>query len=61
MNFDKDHGDGWVLVRMSLHEPIMPINLESNSQGGVKILIEEIYNFLKAYDFLNLKAFEKYR
>ncbi|MCQ2773055.1 MAG: phosphomannomutase/phosphoglucomutase, partial [Bacilli bacterium] len=60
MNFDKEHGDGWVLVRMSLHEPIMPINLESNSQGGVAILIKEIYGFLSAYDFLNLKAFEKY-
>lgn len=60
INFDKDHGDGWVLVRMSLHEPIMPINAESNSEGGVKILVKEIYSFLKKYEFLNLEKFASY-
>ncbi len=58
INFDKDHGDGWVLVRMSLHEPILPINAESNRVGGLKILVREIYRFLKAYDFLNLEKFD---
>ncbi len=57
VNFDKDHGDGWVLLRMSLHEPIMPINAESNSEGGTKILVKEIYGFLKKYEFLNLEKF----
>ncbi len=60
MNFDKDHGDGWVLVRMSLHEPILPINAESNSKGGARVLVQEIYSFLKNYDCLNLAVFEKY-
>lgn len=60
VNFDKDHGDGWVLVRMSLHEPIMPINAESDSKGGVKKLIREIYDFLKQYEFLNLEKFKAY-
>ncbi len=60
MNFDKAHGDGWVLVRMSLHEPIMPVNCESNSEGGCRLLIGEIYSFLKNYPCLNLSAFDKY-
>jgi phosphomannomutase len=60
MNFDKAHGDGWVLVRMSLHEPILPINAESNQKGGCKLLVQEIYSFLKGYAFLNLKAFAPY-
>ncbi len=60
MNFDKGHGDGWVLVRMSLHEPILPINAESNSKGGARVLVQEIYSFLKNYDCLNLTVFEKY-
>jgi phosphomannomutase len=60
MNFDKAHGDGWVLVRMSLHEPILPVNAESNSKGGCKLLVREIYNFLKTYEFLNLKVFTPY-
>lgn len=59
VNFDKYHGDGWILIRMSLHEPIMPINLESNSKGGIKILAKELYEFIRKYDFLNLEKLEK--
>ncbi len=60
MNFCKDEGDGWVLVRMSLHEPIMPINVESSSVGGNKKMIRTLYEFLKKYPFLILTPFEKY-
>lgn len=52
INFSKDAGDGWALVRMSLHEPIMPINVESNSIGGNAKIIETLYGFLKDYPFL---------
>jgi phosphomannomutase len=58
-NFDESHGDGWILTRMSLHEPILPVNAESNSQGGVKLILTELYNFLQAYDFLDLSVLEK--
>ena len=46
INFDKDHGDGWALVRMSLHEPIMPINFESNSKGGCCVIANELIALL---------------
>ena len=60
INFDKDHGDGWALVRMSLHEPIMPINVESNRAGGNKVIIAQLYEILKGYPFLNTDNMEKY-
>lgn len=60
MNFDRAHGDGWILVRMSLHEPILPVNAESNSVGGAKILVREIHSFLSQYPFLNLSPFDQY-
>lgn len=60
ISFDKTNGDGWLLLRMSLHDPIMPLNIESNTKGGVKIIAEHIYNFLKAYDKLDLKNLEEY-
>ncbi len=60
MNFDKEHGNGWTLVRMSLHEPILPINFESDELGGSKKMIRIIYDFLKNYPALNLTPFEKY-
>lgn len=53
VNFDAEHGNGWALVRMSLHEPIMPINVESNEKGGNKRIMRELYGFLKNYSFLN--------
>ena len=53
VNFGKGEGDGWFLVRMSVHDPVLPINFESNVKGGNKILAENLYRLLKDYDFLN--------
>ena len=35
VSFGAGEGDGWFLLRMSLHDPLMPLNIESNSAGGV--------------------------
>ena len=53
INFEKNHGDGWALVRMSLHEPIMPINLESNTVGGCKLIAAELLKLLGGYACLD--------
>lgn len=60
MNFDKEHGGGWLLVRMSLHEPILPVNAESDIEGGVKKIVGELYEFLKSCDFLDLTPAERF-
>ncbi len=52
-------GNGWFLVRMSLHDPQIPINIESDSVGGAKIIRDELYEFMKQYNKLNLTAFNK--
>lgn len=57
--FSPDAGNGWALVRMSLHEPIMPINFESNSEGGCKIIAKKLYDLLRRYDFLNTDNLKK--
>lgn len=54
--FPKDNGDGWFLLRLSVHDPIMPLNIESDSVGGVKIIAGKILGFLKQYDGLDTKA-----
>lgn len=56
--YDADHGNGWALIRMSLHDPILPINVESNEKGGCKKIAEDLYAFLKKYDFLDLSPLE---
>ncbi|MBQ7739738.1 MAG: phosphomannomutase/phosphoglucomutase [Eubacterium sp.] len=47
INFDKNNGDGWLLLRLSVHDPILPLNIESNQIGGVEIIKEKIMCFLK--------------
>ena len=59
INFDKQHGNGWALVRMSLHEPILPINVESNEKGGVKTILNQLYKLLKHYPNLNTENLKK--
>ncbi len=53
VNYDMESGMGWILVRMSLHDPVIPINIESNSKNGCsspKAFIEE---FIASYEYLN--------
>ncbi len=59
VNFGKECGDGWLLVRMSLHEPILPVNAESNSRGGVRRMLGTLLGFLRQYPFLQLEKLEK--
>ena len=60
INFGKDCGNGWLLLRMSVHDPVMPINMESNTAGGNKIMAERLLSFLGKYDFLNTENLKKF-
>ena len=54
VSFDKDNGDGWFLLRLSVHDPIMPLNIESDSQGGVEVIYKQLQAFLKTTEGLAL-------
>ena len=60
INFDNTAGNGWALVRMSVHDPIMPINIESDSVGGTKVIAQKLYDLLKGYTFLNAIKIKTY-
>lgn len=45
---------GWFLLRMSLHDPLMPLNIESNRPGGVAAIVGELRPFLARWDALEL-------
>ena len=53
MHYDHKHGEGWALLRMSLHEPILPINIESNRPYGTIRIIKDLYAFLQTYDCID--------
>jgi len=54
VNFDKDHGAGWLLIRKSLHDPVMPMNVESDLPGGVDRIYQAVLPLLKQFDQLAL-------
>ena len=57
---DNENGDGWLLLRLSVHDPIMPLNIESNSEGGVMQIAKDFYEFIKEFDLLDVSPIEKF-
>ena len=56
-----DHkGNGWFLIRKSLHEPIMPLNIESDDEDGCPIIAKSLYDIIKREDMLNLQSIIDY-
>ncbi|WP_271000377.1 phosphomannomutase/phosphoglucomutase [Listeria seeligeri] len=47
-------GEGWFLLRMSLHEPVMPMNLESDEVGGILKVKERLADFFASRAELNV-------
>ncbi|MBQ8227847.1 MAG: phosphomannomutase/phosphoglucomutase [Clostridia bacterium] len=56
----KENGDGWILLRLSVHDPVMPFNAESNLVGGVKVMLNEFYNFIKEQKSLDITPIENF-
>ena len=54
VNVKTDDIDGWILIRISLHDPVMPINIETDKAGCLEKLKAEVMKFLEGYDKLSL-------
>lgn len=52
VNYSIDGYTGWILVRMSLHDPVIPINIESDQIGGCKVAYDLVRTFLEPFDQL---------
>ena len=57
--YDEHHGNGWALMRMSLHDPVLPMNVESNAEDGAIKIVKDLYYFLRRYDGLDLSPLEE--
>lgn len=54
-NFNNGKFKGWFLIRISLHEPVMVINIESDNLGGNFEILKELKLFLKKYQALDIE------
>ena len=48
------------MLRMSLHDPILPLNIESDDCGGAKKIAEKVYGFIQRYDQLDIQPLKTY-
>lgn len=48
---------GWFLLRLSLHDPVMPLNIESEVEGGVEKIKETLAGMFVIFDCLDLTPF----
>ena len=53
INFNDEACKGWALLRKSLHDPIMPLNIESDLPGGTDEIRKILRPVLAAYDKLD--------
>lgn len=60
VSFGEDEGDGWFLLRISVHDPVMPLNIESNKDGGINIILDKVMKFICNYEKLDLTQLKKY-
>lgn len=47
---------GWFLLRLSLHDPVLPLNIESELAGGVANIMVRLTPFLKDFKHLELPS-----
>ncbi len=53
ISFDDEQVQGWMLIRMSLHDPIMPMNIETNEIGGIEKVLGRIRPFFAGFEKLD--------
>ena len=52
--------DGWFLLRLSLHDPVIPLNIESNVAEGVNKIATRLLEFMKDFTALDLSSLQSY-
>lgn len=53
-------GDGWLLLRLSVHDPVMPLNIESGHAGGCREIAGQLAPFLREEKGLDIRPLEEY-
>lgn len=60
VSFDLDGGlnNGWFLLRLSVHDPVMPLNVESDVKGGNQTILSELYAALSVIEGVDLSPIQ---
>lgn len=58
-NLDGGINNAWFQLRMSVHDPIMVLNAESDIPGGVRRVLGELYALIKDSELLDLQPLKE--
>ena len=50
INADSTCGNGWFLIRLSVHDPIIVLNSESDEEGGIMKMCNDIFEVISGAD-----------
>ena len=53
ISFKGDDVQGWMLLRLSLHDPVMPLNIEGARKGDLAKLVEIARQLTDGFDRLD--------
>ncbi|MBN1415714.1 MAG: phosphomannomutase/phosphoglucomutase [Bacteroidales bacterium] len=53
-------GNGWFLLRLSLHDPVLPLNVESDDPAGVPLIVNKLVQYLTPFDKLDVSSIHQY-
>ena len=58
ISFDLDGGkdNGWFLLRLSVHDPVLPLNCESDVHGGINKMLKALLGVLEGAEGIDLSA-----
>ena len=54
------HGSGWFLLRLSLHDPLLPLNIESDIPGGAAVIARELLPLVQQWGKVDCTVLEKF-
>ncbi|MBQ2571280.1 MAG: phosphomannomutase/phosphoglucomutase, partial [Treponema sp.] len=55
ISFNSEDIKGWMLLRLSLHDPVMPLNIEGARKGDLAKLVEIAKKLTDGFDRLERK------
>lgn len=58
ISFNNDEAQGWLLLRLSLHDPVMPLNIEGSRKGDVAKIKKIAKELLKDFDKLDISSID---
>ncbi|MBO7407295.1 MAG: phosphomannomutase/phosphoglucomutase, partial [Clostridia bacterium] len=51
---------GWFLLRLSLHDPLLPLNIESDVKGGNLVIARKLAPFFRGFEKLDSSTIAKF-